>query len=65
MDSLKKMFHLILNTATKEGLKVKYRLDLAKYEKGIKIPDKKMESLKIECLDFHGEWNYTIYPKIG
>ncbi len=65
LDSLKKMFHLILNRATKEGLKVKCRLDLAKYEKGIKISDKKMESLKIERLDFHGEWNYTIYSKIG
>lgn len=65
LDCLKKMFHLIMNTTTKKGLKVKCRLDLTKYEKGIKIPDKMMTSLKIERQIFHGEWNYTIYPKIG
>jgi len=64
LDSLKKMFHLIRNTTTKNGLKVKCRLDLTKYEKGIKISNKIMESLKIERQEFHGEWNYTIYPKI-
>ncbi|MHA1675184.1 MAG: ISAzo13 family transposase, partial [Promethearchaeota archaeon] len=64
LDSLRKMFHLISNTTTKKGLKVKCRLDLTEYEKGIKIPNKMMESLNIERQMFHGEWNYTIYPKI-
>ena len=64
LDSLRKMFHLISNTTTEKGLKVKCRLDLTKYEKGIKISNKMMESLNIMRQEFHGEWNYTIYPKI-
>lgn len=53
---------LIGNTTTKSGLKIKAVLDESVYQKGIKITDEEMQSLNIERLDFHGEWNYKIKP---
>lgn len=54
--------NLISNTTTKKGLKIKAVLDSNKYEKGIKISDKKMKEINIKYDDFHKEWNYTIHP---
>ena len=57
--------NLIGNTKTKSGLKIWARLDENTYEKGIKISDELLNSVNIKKEDFHGEWNYIIYPKIG
>ena len=54
---------LIGATTTKAGLKVECALDLATYEKGIKVSDAEMESLDITGDTFHPEWNYTIKPR--
>jgi len=55
---------LIASTKTTKGLKVKSKLDSAMYEKGIKISKEKLESISIKKSEFHGEWNYTIKPKL-
>jgi hypothetical protein len=53
---------LIGATTTKTGLKVECTLDTRTYEKGIKVSDAEMETLRITGDDFHPEWNYTIKP---
>lgn len=53
---------LIGNTKTNSGLKIKAVIDESVYRKGIKVTDDEMESLNIEELGFHGEWNYKIKP---
>jgi transposase len=54
--------NLIAATTTKTGLIVRSRIDDRIYAKGRKISDKQLELLNLEPDDFHGEWNYTIYP---
>ncbi|GFO97345.1 transposase [groundwater metagenome] len=57
--------NLIANTTTEKGLKVMCELNTNKYATGIKISDEQLAEINIKRDDFHGEWNYTIYPKIG
>lgn len=54
---------LIGATMTKNGLKVKAKLDKRKYPLKVKVSDEEMKSLNIEPHPFHGEWNYTIKPR--
>ena len=56
--------NLIGSTKTEEGLKVRCELDTKKYPKGIKVSDEQLEKVKLKKHDFHGDWNYTIKPKI-
>jgi len=53
---------LIASTTTTKGLIVKSKLDSNLYEKGQKISDEELESIKIKRDNFHGEWNYVISP---
>ena len=55
--------NLIAGTTTKEGLKIKAKLDENLYEPGIKVTDEELASLSIEREAFHGEWNYRINPQ--
>jgi hypothetical protein len=54
---------LIGATSSKEGLSVTCFLDDSIYEKGIKVSEKEFNSINIVFDDFHGEWNYTIFPR--
>jgi hypothetical protein len=63
LETLDKMEGLIANTTNKGGLKVICRKDLNKYEKGIKISDRQLSRINIIKDEFHGEWNYVIYPR--
>lgn len=56
--------NLIANTTNRGGLMVRARLDRRKYPTGKKISNKEFRALTIEPDDFHGEWNYTIHPRI-
>jgi transposase len=56
--------NLIGNTTTKTGLKIQAGLDRQTYPTGIKIPDEDLAELRIEKSEFHGEWNYSILPRI-
>jgi hypothetical protein len=54
---------LIAHTTTSTGLRVTCTLDHRKYEIGRKVADSEMASLRIERDAFHGEWNYTVFPR--
>jgi hypothetical protein len=56
---------LIAATTTTKGLTVRSALDDNTYEKGRTVSDVEMASLNITPDPFHGEWNYTISPRIG
>ncbi|NMG82703.1 MAG: hypothetical protein GIS02_00655 [Methanosarcinales archaeon] len=56
--------NLIANTTTKTDLIVACELDTNKYPKGIEISDEQLSKVNIKREEFHGEWNYTIYPDI-
>jgi hypothetical protein len=53
---------LIGSTTTATGLKVKAALDTDRYESGIKVTDEELEAVQIKRDNFHGEWNYSIFP---
>jgi hypothetical protein len=55
---------LIGNTTTDTGLRIKAKLDLNTYHKGIKVTDEELAAINIEKNKFHGEWNYTISPML-
>jgi hypothetical protein len=54
--------NLISATTTETGLKVECRIDKNKYPTKQKVTDQEMNSIKIKRHEFHGEWNYTIFP---
>ncbi len=54
--------NLIGSTKTKGGLEIKCEIDTNDYPKGIKISDDEMENVKMKRHNFHGDWNYTIFP---
>jgi hypothetical protein len=55
---------LISRTATAKGLNVTCRLDRRKYPTGRKVTDQEMKSLNLERHKFHGDWNYTLRPRV-
>ncbi len=57
--------NLISSTTTRWGLKIKAELDTRSYKKGIKVADAELEKVNLKRADFHGEWNYTIMPKVN
>ena len=53
---------LIGSTTTRQGLKVRARLDPRSYPTQIKVTDEEIAAVPITKHGFHGEWNYTIHP---
>jgi hypothetical protein len=56
--------NLIGNTTTQAGLKIQAALDAGKYPAGVKVSKEQMNSICLKPAEFHGEWNYTILPKV-
>jgi len=56
--------NLIANTTTRTGLRIQAALDTNSYSLGVKVPDSEMKRLNIVRDAFHGEWNYTLQPRI-
>lgn len=56
--------NLIGNTKTKTGLKVKAELDTNSYPTGIKVSEEELAAVNIQKATFHGDWNYTIIPRL-
>ena len=56
--------NLISATRTRKGLTVRCVLDRKKYPKKIKVTDEQMQSLRLTPDRFHGDWNYTIRPRL-
>jgi hypothetical protein len=57
--------NLIGNTTTKTGLRIEAELDTNAYKTGIKISNEELARVRLEKASFHGEWNYTITPRVG
>jgi hypothetical protein len=55
---------LIAATTTRAGLLVKAALDTRHYATAIQVTDAELARLSITPHAFHGEWNYTISPRI-
>jgi hypothetical protein len=64
LDSLATIVNLISHTTTTMGMSVEASLDYATYEKGIKVSDQEMDQLNLKKEKFHGEWNYSLSPKL-
>jgi hypothetical protein len=56
--------NLTANTHTSKGLTIQADLNVNSYAKGIKISDEEMAWLSIIPADFHGEWNYSLSPRV-
>jgi hypothetical protein len=54
---------LIGGTTTRTGLRVRASLDAGEYPIRLVVSDEQMASLRLERHEFHGDWNYTIYPR--
>src|SRR5512135_1855781 len=57
--------NLIGNTTTKAGLRIEAELDTNVYKIGIQISNEELAEVRLEKASFHGEWNYTIAPRMG
>jgi hypothetical protein len=55
---------LIANTSTAAGLKICAALDPGSYPTGIKVTDAELAALNLKRAKFHGDWNYTLRPKL-
>jgi Rhodopirellula transposase DDE domain len=55
---------LIASTTTRTGLIVKAALDTNHYDTEIKVSDEELARLQLQRHEFHGDWNYTISPRI-
>ena len=55
---------LISHTTTRKGLTIQAELDTNTYEKGRSVTKKEFDELAIARKEFHGEWNYTIAPRL-
>ena len=55
---------LIASTTTRTGLTVRAALDTNHYETEIKVSDDELARLQLQRHEFHGDWNYTISPRL-
>lgn len=55
---------LIGATTSSKGLSIRAKLDTSTYPLGVKVSDDEFSALSIQRADFHGEWNYTISPRV-
>jgi hypothetical protein len=62
--SYQTIVQLIAATTTDAGLKVRCKLDQKTYPAGIKVSDAQIKAISLTRHEFHGEWNYTISPKL-
>ena len=63
LSSHEVIVQLIAATSNRKGLRVHAELDAAIYPAGTKVSDQEMARLRIEPAAFHGEWNYSLWPK--
>lgn len=55
--------NLIVSTTTETGLRVRAQLDTAQYPPGRKVSAEEIAKVDLRRAKFHGEWNYSIFPK--
>ena len=64
LADLQTVVSLIASTTTRGGLVVKAALDTSRYETAIKVSDEELARVKLTPHPFHGDWNYTIRPRV-
>jgi hypothetical protein len=52
------------NTKPRTGLTSKAELDEHRYPTGLKVSDEALAAIRIKRDKFHGDWNYTILPRV-
>jgi hypothetical protein len=55
---------LIASTTTRTGLTVRAAWDTNQYDTEIKVSDDELARLQLQRHEFHGDWNYTISPRL-
>lgn len=55
----------IAATTGRSGLTVHAELDTGTYPTGVKIGDADMAALPLTRHSFHGDWNYTLHPRLS
>ena len=60
--SLAAIVSLIASTHSRSGLRVRSEIDRQRYSDGVTITDAQIATVRLERHEFHGDWNYTIYP---
>ncbi len=56
--------NLIGNTKTRTGLTIQAALDENRYPTGSKVSDEELATVRLKRDKFHGDWNYTIRPRV-
>jgi len=56
--------NLIAATTTRTGLRVRSALDTNRYPAGRRVCDADMQTLYLQPDTFHGEWNYSLLPRL-
>lgn len=64
LETYQTIVNLITNTTTTTGLTVRCELDPNLYPTKIKLTDQQKESIPLTRHLFHGDWNYTVTPRI-
>jgi len=64
LTSLDVIVNLIAHTTTQQGLYIEAALDTNPYPTGIVVSDQDLATVNLKRADFHGDWNYTITPRI-
>jgi len=64
LTSLEVIVNLIANTTTRQGLAIQAALDTNRYPTGIVVNDQQLAAVNLKRAAFHGDWNYTIHPRI-
>ncbi len=57
--------NLIGATTTRTGLRVRSQLDTNQYPAGRKVSDDELEAIYLHRDSFHGEWNYSLLPRVA
>ena len=64
LETYQTIVNLITNTTTTTGLTVRCELDPNLYPTKIKLTNQQKESIPLVRHEFHGDWNYTIKPRL-
>ena len=65
LTSYSVIVNLIANTRTSTGLTVDCQIDDTLYGTGVKVSEEEMAMLNLNREEFHGEWNYSIAPRVA
>jgi hypothetical protein len=63
LTSRQVVINLINHTQTKQGLRIRAKLDKHHYKTQIKVNNEEFKAISIEHDSFHGKWNYRIKPR--